>query len=30
MIGHHNESVQTTNAAAALEKVADYINGAGR
>ncbi|KAJ0421111.1 profilin [Aspergillus carlsbadensis] len=30
MIGHHNESAQTTNAAAALEKVADYINGAGR
>ncbi|KAL4864318.1 hypothetical protein BDV12DRAFT_176310 [Aspergillus spectabilis] len=30
LIGHHPESIQTTNAAAAIEKVADYINGAGR
>ncbi|KAL2849885.1 profilin [Aspergillus pseudoustus] len=30
MIGHHNEAVQTPNAAAALEKVADYINGSSR
>ncbi|PTU20351.1 hypothetical protein P175DRAFT_0502487 [Aspergillus ochraceoroseus IBT 24754] len=28
MVGHHTEAVQTTNAAAAIEKVADYINGA--
>ncbi|KAI9372324.1 profilin [Aspergillus egyptiacus] len=28
MIGHHGEAVQTTNAATAIEKVADYINGA--
>ncbi|KAL4914397.1 profilin [Aspergillus aurantiobrunneus] len=27
MIGHHNEAVQTPNAAAAIEKVADYLNG---
>ncbi|KAL2832566.1 profilin [Aspergillus cavernicola] len=30
MIGHHSEAVQLTNAAAAIEKVADYINGAAR
>jgi profilin len=28
MVGHHTEAVQTTNAATAIEGVADYINGA--
>ncbi|KAL4762465.1 profilin [Aspergillus foveolatus] len=27
MIGHHTEAVQTTNAAAAIEKVGDYLRG---
>ncbi|KAL4945789.1 hypothetical protein BDV06DRAFT_184147 [Aspergillus oleicola] len=28
LVGHHSEAVQTTNAAAAIEKVGDYLIGA--